>query len=163
MIAVLLNPKNPGFDTQSRDLQAGARAIGLQVRILTANTEQDIDKAFATLSRMQAGALMVGSDPFLTSWREQMVALTAQQSLPTMFPWREAAEIGGLMSYGISIADGYRQAGVYAGRILKGEKPSDLPVVRPTKFELVINLKTAKKLGLTLSPGLLAIADDVME
>jgi putative tryptophan/tyrosine transport system substrate-binding protein len=162
-IAVLLNPTSPSFDTQSKDLQAGARAIGLEIVILTATSQQDIDQAFSTLSRMQAGALLVGDDPFLITFREQLVTFAARQSLPTMFAFRVAVESGGLMSYGISFTEAYREAGVYAGRILKGEKPSELPVVRPTKFDLVINLKTAKTLGLTLSPGLLSIADEVIE
>ena len=162
-IAVLLNPTSPSFETQSKDLQAGARASGLEIVILTAASQQDIDQAFTTLGRMQVGALLVDSDPFLGIFRKQLVTLAARQSLPTMFAWREIVEIGGLMSYGISFAEAYREAGVYAGRILKGEKPSELPVVRPTKFDLVINLKTAKTLGLTLSPGLLSIADEVIE
>jgi putative tryptophan/tyrosine transport system substrate-binding protein len=162
-IAVLLNSTSPAFETQSKNLQAGARASGLEIVILTAASQQDIDQAFTTLGRMHAGALLVGSDPFLISFREQLVTLAARQSLPTMFAFREAAEIGGLMSYGISFTQAYREAGVYAGRILKGEKPSELPVVRSTKFDLVINLKTAKTLGLTLSPGLLSIADEVIE
>jgi putative tryptophan/tyrosine transport system substrate-binding protein len=162
-IVVLLNPTSPSFDTQSKDLQAGARASGLEIVILTATSQQDIDQAFSTLDRMQAGALLVGDDPFLVIFRKQLVTLAARQSLPTMFAQREAVEIGGLMSYNISFAEAYREAGVYAGRILKGEKPSELPVVRPTKFDLVINLKTAKTLGLTLSPGLLSIADEVIE
>jgi putative ABC transport system substrate-binding protein len=162
-IAVLLNPTSPSFDTQSKDLQAAARASGLEIVILTATSQQDIDQAFSTLGRMQAGAVLVGDDPFLVIFREQLVASAARQSLPTMFAQREIVEIGGLMSYSISFAEAYREAGVYAGRILKGEKPSELPVVRPTKFDLVINLKTARTLGLTLSPGLLSIADEVIE
>jgi putative ABC transport system substrate-binding protein len=163
MIAVLLNPKSPSFQTQSSDLQAAARAAGLEVHTLTATTEQEIDGAFATLGELKAGALMVGSDPSLTSRREQLVTMAARQSLPTMFPWRDAAQIGGLMSYGIDFPGAYRRMGGYIARIFKGEKPADLPVERLTKFELVINLKTAKTLGLTLSPGLLSIADEVIE
>jgi putative tryptophan/tyrosine transport system substrate-binding protein len=162
-IAVLLNPTSPAFDTQSKGLQAGARASGLEIVILTAASQQDIDQAFTTLGRMQVGALLVGSDPFLGSVLEQFVTLAARQSLPTMFAFRDAVEIGGLMSYSIDFAEAYRAAGVYAGRILKGEKPNELPVVRSTKFDTVINLKTAKTLGLTLSPGLLSIADEVIE
>jgi putative ABC transport system substrate-binding protein len=163
MIAVLLNPKSPSFATQSNDLQAGARTSGLQIHILTATSPEDIDRAFATLDQMQAGALMVGSDPSLTGWREQIVGLAARQSLPTMFPWRVATETGGLMSYGINIADGYRQAAGYAGRVLKGEKPADLPVIQSSNFEFVVNLKTARALGMTIPSGVLAIADDVIE
>jgi putative tryptophan/tyrosine transport system substrate-binding protein len=162
-IAVLLNSTSPVFETQSKNLQTGARASGLEIVILTAASQQDIDQAFTTLGQRHAGALLVGSDPFLIGFREQLVTLAARQSLPTMFAFREAVEIGGLMSYGISFAEAYREAGVYAGRILKGEKPSELPVVQSTKFDLVINLKTAKTLGLTLSPGLLSIADEVIE
>jgi putative tryptophan/tyrosine transport system substrate-binding protein len=162
-IGVLLNPASPAFDTQSKGLQAGAHASGVEIVILTAASQQDIDQAFSTLGRMQAGALLVGSDPFLSSFLEQLVTLAARQSLPTMFAQREAVEIGGLMSYSIGFAEAYREAGVYAGQILKGEKPDELPVVRATKFDLVINLKTAKTLGLTLSPGLLSIADEVIE
>jgi putative tryptophan/tyrosine transport system substrate-binding protein len=162
-IAVLLNPASPAFDTQSKSLQAGARAKGLEIVILTAASQQDIDQAFTTLGQMHAGALLVGSDPFLASFLEPLVTLAARQSLPAMFAFREAVEIGGLMSYNIDFAEGYREAGVYAGRILKGEKPSELPVVRPTKFYLVINLKTAKTLGLTVPQSLLATADEVIE
>jgi putative ABC transport system substrate-binding protein len=162
-IAVLLNPTSPAFDTQSKGLQAGAHVSGLEIVILTTASQQDIDQVFSTLGRSQAGALLVGSDPFLSSFLEQIVTLAARQSLPTMFAQREAVEIGGLMSYSIGFAEAYREAGAYAGRILKGEKPSELPVFRPTKFDLVVNLKTAKTLGLTLSPRLLSIADEVIE
>jgi putative ABC transport system substrate-binding protein len=162
-IAVLLNPTSPSFDTQSKVLQAGARASGLEIVILTAASQQDIDQAFTTLGRVHAGALLVGSDPFLHIFREQLVTFTARQSLPAMFSSREEVEIGGLMSYSIDFAEAYREAGVYTGRILKGEKPSELPVARLTKFYLVINQKTAKTLGLTLSPGLLSIADEVIQ
>ncbi len=162
-IAVLLNPKSPSIETQSRDIQAAARDAKLTVHILTATTEQEIDVAFATLGDLKAGALMVGSDPSLTSRREQLVKLAAHQSLPTMFPWRDAAQIGGLMSYSIDFPGAYRRMGYYVSRILKGENPADLPVEPLTKFTLVINLKTAKTLGLTLSPGLLSIADEVIE
>ena len=162
-IAVILNPKSPSIETQSRDLDTAARASGLKVHILTAITEQEIDAAFATLSELKPGALMVGSDPSLTSRREQLVKLAALQSLPTMFAWRDAAQIGGLMSYGIDFPGAYSRMGYYVSRILKGENPADLPVEPLTKFTLVINLKTAKTLGLTLSPGLLSIADEVIE
>jgi putative ABC transport system substrate-binding protein len=162
-IAVILNSTSPSFDTQSKVLQAGGRASGLEIVILTAASQQDIDQAFTKLGRMHADALLVGSDPFLHIFRERLVTLAARQSLPTMFSSREEVEIGGLMSYSIDFAEAYREAGVYVGRILKGEKPSELPVARLTKFNLVINLKTAKTLGLTLSPGILSIADDVIE
>jgi putative ABC transport system substrate-binding protein len=162
-IAVLLNPKGPSFEAQLKDVRDGARVSGFETIILHAATPEDIDQAFTTLGERRAGALLLGSDPFLASAREQVVRLAARQSIPAMFTERRAAEIGGLMSYGISFPDAYRQSAIYASRILKGEKPSDLPVVRPTKFEFVINLRTAKTLGLTIPPGILAIADEVIE
>jgi putative ABC transport system substrate-binding protein len=162
-IAVLLNAKSPSFETQSNEIQGAARAAGLKVHILTADTERDIDKAFATFGQLRIGALMVGADPSLNSRREQLVTLAARQSLPTMFSLRDAAVIGGLISYSIDFPDAYRQMAGYVGRILKGEKPADLPVESVSKFELIINLKTAKALGLTIPPGVLAIADEVIE
>ncbi len=162
-IAVLLNPTSPAFDTQSKNVQAGARASGLEIVILTAASQQDIDQAFTTLDRVKVGALLVGSDPSLGTFREQLVSLAARRSLPTMFAWREIVETGGLMSYSIDFAEAYRQAGVYSGRVLKGEKPGELPVQRPTKFDIAINLKTAKSLGLTVPPTMLALADEVIE
>ena len=163
LIAVLLNPKSPSFDTQLRELEAAARAAKLTVHILTGTTEQDIDRVFATLGELKAGALMVGSDPSLTSRRAQLVKLAASQSLPTMFPWRDAAQIGGLMSYGVDFPSAYGRMGSYVSRILKGQSPADLPVEPLTKLALVLNLKTAKTLGLALSPGILSIADEVIE
>jgi putative tryptophan/tyrosine transport system substrate-binding protein len=162
-IAVLLNPRNPSFQTQSNDLQAGARGSGLEVAILTATSTQEIDQAFSALDQMHAAALLVGVDVFLTGFREQIVTLATRHSLPTMFGWRDAVNIGGLMSYTVNLAGMYRQAGDYAGRILKGEKPADLPVLRPTRFELAINLKTAKALGIKISDNLLSLADEVIE
>jgi ABC-type uncharacterized transport system substrate-binding protein len=162
-IAVLLNPNRPAIDIKSRDVQAAARAIGTQIHLLNASSESEIDAAFATLFQLGAGGLLVGSDPFFTVRREQLVALAARHAIPSIYDDRQFTLAGGLISYGVSFPGLYRQAGIYVGRILKGEKPADLPVVRPTKFELTINLKTAKTLGLSLAPGILAIADEVIE
>jgi ABC-type uncharacterized transport system substrate-binding protein len=162
-IAVLFNPNSPSFDAQSKDVREGARRSGVEILILPAATPADVDQAFVTLGERHAGALLAGSDPFIASANKQLVELAARQAIPTMYMDREATANGGLLSYGISLTEAYRQAANYVARILGGEKPSDLPVIRPTKFELVINLKTAKQLGLTLSPGLLSIADEVIE
>ena len=162
-IGVLLNPKFASFDAQSKDVREAARAGGFRVIILAAASAKEIDEAFTTLAQAHVAALLLGSDPYLLGARKQLIALAAHQSIPTMFSGRAAAADGGLMSYGISFADGYRQAGIYVGRVLKGEKPGDLPVIRSTKFELVINLKTAKTLGLTIPSGVMAIADEVIE
>jgi ABC-type uncharacterized transport system substrate-binding protein len=163
VIALLVDPNFPGAETESRDIQEAARARGLQIHILNARTEDEINSAFASLAQLQAGALIVGSGELFNRRRERIVALAAHHAVPEFYTWREAAATGGLMSYSASITDAYRLAGVYAGRILKGEKPGDLPVLQPTKLELVINLKTAKRLGLTIPPGVLAIADEVIE
>jgi putative ABC transport system substrate-binding protein len=162
-IAVLLNPNSLIAETQLKDLQEAARSLGLQLDVLNASSERDIDTAFTTLVQKRAVALAVAADPFFNSRRQQIVALTARPALAAIYEWREFAAAGGLMSYGTSIAGVYRQVGIYAGRILKGEKPAELPVLQPTTFELVINLKTAKTLGLTIPPGVLAIADEVVE
>ena len=162
-IAVLLNPTNANFQTQLRGVQDAARDLGQQVSILSANTEREIDLAFATVAQSGARALLVGSDPFFSSERDQVIALAARHAIPAIYEGREFATAGGLASYGTSLADAYRQAAFYAGRILKGEKPADLPIVQPTKFEFVINLKTAKTLGLDVSPGLAASADEIVE
>jgi putative ABC transport system substrate-binding protein len=162
-IGLLVYPNTPNTENERSDVQAAAQAIGQQLLVLDATNDHEIDKAFATFVQRGAGALVVGSSPFMTFHREQLVTLAARHVLPAIYSLREYAEAGGLVSYGASIADAYRQAGLYTGRILKGEKPADLPVVRSTKFELVINLKTAKALGLDVSPSLLARADEVIE
>jgi putative ABC transport system substrate-binding protein len=162
LMAVLVNTTSEGM-TQAKDVQDAAREAGLRAIVLNAATDADIDAAFATLSRQRIGGLMVGGDQFLDTRRDQIVALAARHSIPTIYHRREFVAGGGLMSYGTSIVDAHRQVGVYTGRILKGEKPADLPVLQPTKFELAINLKTAKALGITIPPGVLAIADEVIE
>lgn len=162
-IAVLLNPKAASFDVQSKSVRDAAHAGGFKAIVLTAASAKEIDDAFATLAQAHADALLIGGDPYLISASKQLIALAAHQSIPTMYDGRSAPVAGGLMSYGISFPDAYRQAAAYVSRVLKGEKPGDLPVIRPTKFELVINLVTAKQLGLTISPGLLSIADEVIE
>jgi putative tryptophan/tyrosine transport system substrate-binding protein len=163
VIALLVDPNFPGAETESRDIQEAARARGLQIHILNAPSEDEINSAFAALAQLQAGALIVGSGELFNGRRERIVALAAHHAVPEFYTWREAAATGGLMSYSASLTDAYRLAGVYAGRILRGDKPGDLPVLQPTKLELVINLKTAKRLGLTIPPGVLAIADEVIE
>ena len=163
IMAVLLNPTYPSAETQSKGMQAAARTLGLQLHILRASNERAIDDAFATLAQLRAGAFVISSDPFFNSRAEQFAALALRHAVPTIFQYREFAAAGGLMSYGGSIIDSYRQAGVYTGRILKGEKPADLPVQQSTKVELIINLKTAEALGLTVPITLLGRADEVIE
>ena len=162
-LAVLVNPAYPVSKSTVRDVTAAAPAMGFSVRVFEASTGGEIDAAFATLVREKYDALFVGGDPFYTSVRVQLVDLTARHAIPATFATREFAQAGGLMSYGAKIADAWRQVGAYAGKILKGAKTSDLPVVQPTKFDFVINLKTAKALGLAVPPTLLATVDEVIE
>jgi putative tryptophan/tyrosine transport system substrate-binding protein len=163
-VAVLVNQANiANTETTVRDVKAAAHDIGLQIQVLSASTSREIDAAFATLARERFDALFVGSDPFFTSRRVQLAILAARHSIPSIYATREIAEVGGLMSYGASIPDAWRQAGAYVGRILKGDKPTDLPVVQSARFELVINLPTASALGLDVPPTLLARADEVIE
>jgi putative ABC transport system substrate-binding protein len=162
-LAILLNPSNAQAQTQEREAQRAARVIGRQVLVLKAGTEHEIEGAFAALVRERAGALLVGGDTFFTSQAVLFVVLTARHAIPTIYPWRSYVDAGGLMSYGASLLDAYRQTGVYTGRVLKGEKPGDLPIAQPTKFELIINLKTARAIGIAIPPTLLARADEVIE
>jgi putative ABC transport system substrate-binding protein len=159
----LVNPSNPAAERYVKDALAAGSALGIDVHLLKASTERDLDEAFAELARLRAGGLVVAGEPFFDSQRDRIVALSAQYTMPAIYTFREYVATGGLISYGASITDSYRRAGIYAGRILKGEKPADLPVQQPTKFELVINLKTAKALGLMIPPHLLAIADEVID
>jgi putative ABC transport system substrate-binding protein len=164
IMAALVNPTNPSnAEILSRDLQATARLLGLQLHLLHASSDADIDAVFATLTELRAAGLVIGTDALFTSRDEKLAALGLRYRIPTIYQWREFVAAGGLMSYGGSFADSYRLAGVYTGRILKGEKPADLPVQQATKLELFINLKTAKALGITVPPTLLALADEVIE
>jgi putative tryptophan/tyrosine transport system substrate-binding protein len=165
IVALLINPDNPESVRQPAELQDAARAIGLQLFVLTATSAGDIDTAFTAMVQNRVGALLMGSDPFFANRREHIIALAAQHAIPTIYgdAGREVALAGGLMIYGNSLADAYRRAGIHTARILKGAKPSELPVDQATKFELYINLRTAKSLGLTVPPGLLIAADEVIE
>jgi putative tryptophan/tyrosine transport system substrate-binding protein len=159
----MANPNSPEVDSQLSDVQTAARAIGKQPHILRAGTEAEIDTAFATLARAGVQALLVAADPFFNSQRERIVALAARYRVPSIYETRTYVTAGGLMSYGPNVADTYRQVGVYAGQILKGVKPADLPVIQPTALELFINMKTARALGVEIPPTLLARADEVIE
>ena len=161
--AMLQNPVSSGIEAERKDLLTAGQAIGQQLVVLDVNSEREIQNAFNTVLQRGAKAVFVGTGAFMNSQRERIVALAARHGIPAIYNWREAVAAGGLVSYAPSIADAYRQAGIYAGRILKGEKPGDLPVMLPTKFELVINLKTAKTLGLDVPDKLLALADEVIE
>ena len=160
---VIVNPSSPSIDTQLREINSAARALGRQIQIVNATNERELDAAFVSLAQSKVGALLIASNAYFTSRRDQIVALAAQRAIPAIYDQREFPMAGGLMSYGTNLSDSYRLMGVYTGKILKGEKPTDLPVQQSTKFELVINLKTAKALGLDVPPALSARADEVIE
>jgi ABC-type uncharacterized transport system substrate-binding protein len=162
-IGFLLNSSFPLAETQLKDVQAAARAINLRIQMLPANTDAEIDAAFETITRERIAPILVGASPFFDTRRAKLVVLAARHAVPAMYQFREFADAGGLVSYGIDPADVYRQVGVYAGRVLKGVKPADLPVMQASKFEFVINLKTAKALGIDVPLGLTAAADEVIE
>jgi putative tryptophan/tyrosine transport system substrate-binding protein len=162
-MALLINPTNPNADTQSKTLQTAAQRLGLQLHVLQAITPRDFDTVFARVHELKANALMIAQDVVFNTQTAKLAELALRYAIPAIYPTRDFAEAGGLMSYGTEMRDAWRQAGIYAGRILKGEKPADLPVIQASKFELIINLKTAKTIGLTLSPDMLSIADEVIE
>jgi putative ABC transport system substrate-binding protein len=163
VMAYLVNPSSPSVATYLKGATQAAKTLGIDIHPLNASTEREIDEAFASLGALRAGGLIVPNEPFLDSQRERIAALAARYAIPALYNFREYVVAGGLVSYGPSLPDSYRRAGIYAGRILKGEKPADLPVQVPTKFEFVINLKTSKNLGLTIPPALLTRADEVIE
>jgi len=162
-ITLLVNPTNPVSETLSRDLLAAARILGLQIHVLHASTEREFDQVFATLVQLRAGGLVIGNDPFFNAHVQQLGALTVRHAVPAIFQYREFATAGGLMSYGSSITESYHLVGIYTGRILKGEKPADLPVQQATKIELIVNLKTAKALGIEVPTSILLRANEVIE
>ncbi|HET7383768.1 MAG TPA: ABC transporter substrate-binding protein, partial [Pseudolabrys sp.] len=163
VVAILGNPTDPTTEQQLREMQAAAVTLGLQLQVFSASTKNEIQAAFASLVQQRVGALVVAADPFFFSHRDQLVALAARYAVPAIYSFRESAAAGGLMTYAQSLVDAYRQASVYISEILKGSKPADLPVMQPTRFELVINVKTAKALGLTVPQSLLVAADEVIE
>ncbi len=163
LIAVLLNPNNPSTESQLRQLQEASRGLGIKLHVVEATAESDFDAAFASIAAQRAGALLVGGDALFNSRRDQLVAMSMRHAVPAIYEFREFAAAGGLMSYGTSIVDVYRQVGVYVGRILKGATPADLPVIQPTKFDFVMNLRTAKALGLDVPLHLQQLADEVIE
>jgi putative tryptophan/tyrosine transport system substrate-binding protein len=163
IIGFLVNPADPRTESQTEEMQEAAHSLGLQLHVLNASSDEEIDRAFARLPELRPGALVIGTGDLFSRQSERLAALVARQGVPAIYQYREYAAAGGLISYGASLTDSYRQVGIYAGRVLKGEKPADLPVTRATRFELVINLKTAKALGLAIPPGVLAIADEVIE
>jgi ABC-type uncharacterized transport system substrate-binding protein len=162
-IGYLVNPANPIAKTYVDETQEAANKLGIQLHVVNASTPTELDEVFATLAKLGIRALVVMTDPFLDGHRDRLVELSTRYRIAGCYPWREYVLAGGLMSYGTNLADAYRQAGIYAGRVLRGESPSNLPVMQPTKFEFVLDLKTAKALGLTVSPGILSIADEVIE
>jgi len=162
-VALLVNPTNAVSESVQKDVQEAARTLGLQLNVVHASAEPDLDKVFSTLDQLRAGALVIGTDPLFDGQSERLAALAVHYAMPTIYQTREFAAAGGLMSYGGSLTDAYRKAGVYIGRVLKGEKPADLPVMQSTKVELIINLKTAKALGIEIPASLLATADEVIE
>ena len=163
VVALLINPTNPRAAVQGREAQAAGRALGQEIHILNASTESEIETAFATFGQMRAAALVLVNDALFNSRLDQLAALAARRAIPAISPWREFAIAGGLMSYGIDGPDLYRQAAIFMGRILKGEKPANLPVQQSTKVELIVNLKTAKALGLTVPLSLLGRADEIIQ
>ena len=163
LIGVLLNSNNPFFDNQIKDVETASRAVGLKIDVRRASNEHDIAAAFSAFAQLRVGAVLVGADPYFNSQRSLVIAPATQLRLPAIYEWREYVEAGGLMSYGTSLTEAYRQAADFVIRILKGAKPADLPVLQSTKFEFIINLKTAKQIGIDVSPGLSARADAVIE